>query len=299
MTIAVLDFSQTVIAAVSVISKDLKGGDAPDLIRHCALNQILKLKKKFGNLVIAVDSRQGYWRKDNFPAYKGHRKHAKAKDDFLDWDLIGRVMDEFKQELIDNFQYKVIEVSKAEADDILAVLSKYHLTNELETMGLFEEPQEIILVSTDGDSNQLLKYPHVKQWHIIKDSFVSVADPKMSLVEKVCKGDAGDNVPGILTSDQWAEDRANNIKPTRQKPFKSTRLENFYVKGIDACLDDTEKKHYLRNQMLVDLDNIPSEIEQNIIDTYKNYTVKGSKMKILTYLGKHRMKQLMDSANQF
>ena len=83
MTIAVLDFSQTVIAAVSVISKDLKGGDAPDLIRHCALNQILKLKKKFGNLVIAVDSRQGYWRKDNFPAYKGHRKHAKAKDDFL------------------------------------------------------------------------------------------------------------------------------------------------------------------------------------------------------------------------
>ena len=60
MTIAVLDFSQTVIAAVSVISKDLKGGDAPDLIRHCALNQILKLKKKFGNLVIAVghDSRR-------------------------------------------------------------------------------------------------------------------------------------------------------------------------------------------------------------------------------------------------
>jgi 5'-3' exonuclease len=173
MTIAIIDYSQTIISAVSVIAKDLKGDNAADLIKHCALNQILKLKKKFGTLVFAVDSRKGYWRRDKFPAYKGQRKHERDKNDFLDFELVGRVMDEFKQELIDNFQYKIIEVPKAEADDIIAVISKYHLDNELETSGLFEEPQEIVIVSSDKDFHQLLKYKHVKCYDIINDVMYS------------------------------------------------------------------------------------------------------------------------------
>jgi hypothetical protein len=102
-----------------------------------------------------------------------------------------------------------------------------------------------------------------------------------------------------MTSGQWAEDRADNIKPARQQSFKSTRLQDFYLKGIEACLNEDERLNYQRNKMLVDLSEIPVNIENSIIHAYNNAEIKGNKSKILSYLSKHRMKMLLEHVNQF
>lgn len=295
-----IDYSQKVISSCAAIANDLKGDDAENLIKHATLNQILKLKKKFdGEIIFAVDSREGYWRKEKFPAYKGHRRHDKAKNDFLPWELIGKTMDSLKEDLKENFKYKIIEVKGAEADDVIAVLCKHFQDNEFITGGLFEEPDTVIIDSTDGDMAQLLKYSNVKQWNNVKDAYVKCDDPKMVLTEYICCGDGGDNVPNILTPTKWSEDRANGIKPERQKPFKKTRLQDFYLKGIEACLNEDERLNYQRNKMLVDLSEIPVNIENSIIHAYNNAEIKGNKSKILSYLSKHRMKMLLEHVNQF
>lgn len=300
MTKILIDYSQKVISSASAIAKDLKGPDAELLLKHSTLFQLLKLKKKFnGEVIIAVDSRDSYWRTSNFPSYKKHRKHEKAKSDFLDWALVGRTMDSLKEDLKENFKFKILECKGAEADDIFGVLCKHSQENNLVACGLFDEPEDIVIDTTDGDMSQLLKYKNVKQWNNVKDSFVECKDPIALLNEHICRGDSGDNIPSILTSDQWSIDRANGIPPTRQKPFKSDRLEEFRINGIDACKTEDERVQYLRNKRLIDLSEIPDKIYTDIIEGYNNIQINGNSNKILSYLSKNRMKSLLDHVNQF
>jgi len=295
-----VDFSQTVISSVVVHSKDLKSGDdAKDLIKHIILNQLLGLKKRFGGeLVICCDSKT-YWRKEIFEHYKGHRKHTKNKGkDILDWALLYKTMDEIKVELRDNFPYKILEVNRAEADDIFGTLVNYYQTNELITNGLIEEPNTVVLVSTDCDFIQLLKYKNVKVWNNVKKSFISTKNPTHALIEHICTGDTGDNLPNIVTPDSWAADRSNNIS-TRANPFPSSRLSDFFEKGYSACKNETEQRNWKRNEVLIDLSKIPKEINDAIIEQYINHEVQGSKKRIFDYLQSKRMKLLLSSATDF
>ena len=61
---------------------------------------------------------------NTFPNYKhGRRKDRKAST--LDWGSIFDTLHLIKQELEDNFPYKVLEVENAEADDIIASVVRY------------------------------------------------------------------------------------------------------------------------------------------------------------------------------
>lgn len=297
MTIVLSDFSQTVISSVAVHADEFKGENTKDLIKHIALNQILALKKKFGGTQILCCDSRSYWRREQFPYYKGHRKHAK-EDSTLDWNMVFETINELKEELKENFPYMVLEVEGAEADDLIACLVKYFDENELENTGLIEEPQQIIISSTDGDFQQLQKYRQVQQWNNVQKKMIKCKNPKMHLIEHTVTGDDGDNVPNICTGDWWAKARADG-ESTRAKSFMKARLQDFYNKGIDACKDEEERRNYRRNEMLVDLDCIPESINSRIVSAYLNYEIKGSKSKIFNYLTAHRMKQLMSSYSDF
>ena len=301
--ICLVDFSQLVIASVSAQADDIRGTDGKSMVKHIALNQLLSLKKKFkAQLILCCDSNH-YWRKDIFPAYKGHRKLAKEKakakgGNFLDFDLVYETITELKVELAENFTYPVLEIYNAEADDIIACLCKYFSENEFVMSGLFEEPQDIIISSTDGDFKQLQKYKNVQQWNNVTKSMMVCSNPKEFLIGHICTGDAGDNVPNICTGSDWAEARVRG-ESVRAKSFFTVREAGFASHGIDACESVIERANYTRNDELINLDKIPAKIYEKIINTYTNYTVNGNKSKVFAYLSEHRMKLLMSEYQSF
>lgn len=299
MTIILSDFSQMMISSFAAQAKDLKDGDTKDLIKHIALNQLLALKKKFnGRMILCCDSKS-YWRRDEFPYYKGHRKHHREKDNsFLDWKLVFETLDELKTELVENFPYMVLEVQGAEADDIIAVLTYYFDENELVNTGLIEEPDQIIICSTDEDFQQLQKFRNVQQWNNVQKMMMVCKNPKQFLIEHICSGDTGDNIPNIMTGDWWAKARADN-EPTRAKAFATARFKDFYNKGYDACTNEEEQRNFRRNEKLIDFDFIPKAIYNEIINSYLRYEIKGSKAKVFKYLQDRRMKLLLASAQDF
>jgi len=192
--------------------------------------------------------------------------------------LIGRSIEQLKEEISENTAFKIIEVKGAEADDVIAIIAKLSQTHDCIMGGFEPKPQPVILVTTDGDAAQLLIYKNVQQWDNVNGKFITVPNPRHTLIEHICTGDAGDNVPNILTGDSWADTRALGEKPPNQKPFMKTRLPEFYEKGIDACKDDNERRNYRRNEMLVS---------------------KGSFAKMRNYFMEHRMKNCLENIQIF
>ena len=119
-----IDLNQVLLAGIlpQISAKGVKLNE--DLVRHLVLNMIRNhvknYKKEYGEVVICCDNKN-YWRKEQFPFYKANRKKNRDKSE-LDWKLIFEVLAKFKQELKDNFPYKVIDVDMAEADDIIGTL---------------------------------------------------------------------------------------------------------------------------------------------------------------------------------
>ena len=301
-----VDFSQIVMSGIIInLTNELKrpGVEPESLIKHMIITSLLGLKQKFGNqygeMVLCIDSKN-YWRRDIFPWYKGQRKHSRDKSD-LDFDLIYKVINEMKADIRDNFPWTLIEVDGAEADDVIACMCKWLQENQLSGNGvLLDSPQETLICSSDGDFKQLQKYENVSQWSSQHKKWVKETHPLQYLAEHTITGDTGDNIPNILTSDKWAEDRAANTdEKDRQKPFSKSRFPDFYAKGIDACKTEEEKRNWIRNNTLVNFDCIPESLYNKIIHSYTSYEKKGNKTKLTSYLVQNRMKKIFESLGAF
>ena len=251
-----------------------------------------RYSKEYGELVIACDG-PNYWRKQIFPYYKANRKASREKSE-LDWGLIFNTLGELRDELIQSFPYKVINVEGAEADDVIAVLAKWSQSNQLIVEGLFDEPQKILIVSADKDFIQLQKYKNVRQWSPMQKKFIQGTQKEVfeyTITHIVKAGD--DGIPNILSPDNVF------VSGERQKPFSSKRLPEFFEKGIDACKTDDERRNYQRNQQLVNFEFIPESITNSIISSYENGKPKGDKNSIMEYLMKHQCRLLLDDLEDF
>jgi hypothetical protein len=296
----ILDYSQIALSNILPFQNDIKRQSAEEiknLIRHTTLSTIKMYKKKYsaeyGELIIACDG-PNYWRKSIFPHYKAMRKANRDKSD-LDWGLIFDTLGELRQDLIDNFPYKVIINEGAEADDIIACLANWSQTNMLIQEGLFTSPQKILIVSSDKDFIQLQKNKNVRQWSPMQKKFVegSQKDIHEYTITHIVKGDAGDGIPNILSKDDTF------VSGERQKPFSSKRLPEFFEKGIDACKTDEEKRNFQRNRELVNFDYIPETLYKTIIYNYENIKPKGDKNSVMNYLIKHQCRLLLDEIEDF
>lgn len=295
-----IDYSQIALSNILPFQNDIKRqstDEIKNLIRHTTLATIKSYKKRYGKeygeLVIACDG-NNYWRRQAFQYYKAMRKVNREKSD-LDWKAIFDSLSELRQDLIDHFPYKVLHVETAEADDVIACLAKYSQSNGLITEGLFDEPQKVLVVSSDKDFIQLQKYKNVRQWSPMQKKFVqgTIKEVNEYTIEHIVKGDAGDGIPNILSKDDTF------VSGERQKPFSSKRLPEFYEKGIEACKTDDERRNYQRNQMLVNFESIPETLYQSIISSYENTKPKGDKNSVMNYLIKHQCRLLLDEIEDF
>ena len=296
----ILDYSQIALSNIMPFQDDLKKSsesEVKNLIRHTILATIKSYAKKYGKeygqVIIACDG-QNYWRKSIFPYYKAMRKVNREKSD-LNWTLIFDTLSELRQDLIENFPYKVLNIDTAEADDIIACLTNWSQTNMLVQEGLFQSPQKILIVSSDKDFIQLQRNDNVRQWSPIQKKFVEASKKEVHeyTITHIVKGDSGDGIPNILSSDDVF------VSGERQKPFSSKRLPEFFEKGIEACKNDSEKRNYQRNQELVNFDSIPESLYKMIIYTYENTKPKGDKNSIMNYLIKNQCRLLLDEIEDF
>ena len=293
-----VDYSQTALSAILSFQRELKGNDADvvNLIRHVILSSLQNIKKKhgreYGQLVICADGRN-YWRRDIFPHYKAGRKKTRDASG-LPWTLIFDTMSSIRDDLQENFPYKVIHYDRAEADDTIAVLCKWTQDNDLIQEGLEESSQKVLIISSDHDFKQLHRFSNVRQWSPkIKKLMVAETDyMTVGHIQHIVRA-GDDGIPSVLSPDDFFVNKEDNGRAT---PVTKKILAKFSDRNN---LNDSEKSRFDRNQRLIDFEFIPAEVSEEIIHKYINSKVVNDKMRIMNYLIKNKCRLLLDHIEEF
>jgi len=215
------------------------------------------------------------------------RQTVKSRDaSSFDWDAAFEILNEVREELRNNFPYKLIQINGCEADDIIGTLA--YNTQEF---GQFEN---VVIISNDHDFAQLQVMDNVKQFGPLQKKFIVEKNPKLKLLTHIFKGDAGDGVPNVLSGDNVF------VEGTRQTPVSQKKLD-----AMIKDLDDGELlyaaswyRNYQRNQRLVDLKYTPDHLRKEILTAFEKEPIgKGSL--VLPYLINKKCKMLIECASEF
>ena len=259
----------------------------PDLVRHMVLNSLRNYRKKFneeyGELVLCYDNK-GNWRRDFFPNYKYSRRKDR-KNSKLDWNSIFDTLHLIRDELAENFPYKVLQVEKAEADDIIASIV-FHIAKEPKNY------EKVLILSGDKDFIQLQKYNFVSQYSPIQKKFINGIDPTTYIKEHILRGDRSDGVPNFLSPDNTFVDEL------RQKPMSKRKVETWIELEPEDFCNENMMRNFQRNRTLIDLSYIPEEIKDKCTQVYENTPI-GNRANLLNYFIKYRLKSLMENIGDF
>lgn len=277
----IIDYSSIQYGALHQIGNQ----DDKDIFRHMVLNSLRmyahKYKNRFGNIVLAVDSTS--WRKEEFPYYKGARKKNRDNNKEL-WkarfNMFNQIVDEFREHLI----YPIIQVERAEADDIIGTLTESYYNKE-----------NIMIISADKDMGQLQRYPGVRQHSPQQKKEIKIENPDYFLFEHIVKGDSGDGIPNIRSHDGILMEegsRQNSILKKFKEKLWNNRL------NISDHLTEDEFCNFKRNELLIDLTKTPIDIKKNILEEYRN-SEGCTRNKFMQYLINNRCKQLIKDITQF
>ena len=278
-----LDYSQ--IALSNIIVQKLND---ETMIRHMILNSIRMYNKRYreeyGQMVICADG-MNTWRKEYFPEYKAHRKKARDNSE-MDWTEIFRILHLVRDEIKENLPYKVLHMDGCEADDIIGTLAM-----QTQEFGMHEP---VMIVSSDKDFIQLQKFNNVKQFSPIQKKMVANENPRTYLWNHILRGDSGDGVPNVLSKDDTF------VSESKQTPLRQTRIDDWIhnAERLREVMPEEIFRNYQRNKKLIDLSDIPEDIQKNIINTF-NGQKPPMRMKVLNYLIKKRCTNLIEVVEEF
>lgn len=275
-----VDLNQVMISNLMMNLQGNQGAVDENLVRHMVFNSLRMYKQRFGekygNMIICCDDKN-YWRRDIFPHYKASRKDDREKSPY-DWNEIFTALNSIRDEIRENAPYKVIQVERAEADDIIGTICTEH------GQQLGGEP--ILILSGDKDFQQLQTYSNVDQFSPILKKFIKCSDPTGYLFEHAIKGDRGDGIPNILSEEDVF------VTGGRQKPITKKKFSQFYNNH------PTDNPRFIQNMQLVNLQSIPDEIRTPALEQL-NSTIQGSKRKLLDLFIAKRMTLMIESIEEF
>jgi len=253
-----------------------------DLLRHMILNTIRAIKSKytqFNDVVIAVDSSS--WRYKIFKYYKAKRK-AQRDQYQIDWkqaiDIFGKITSEIK----DNFPYRVIKVENAEADDIIAQIA-YLKGNET----------DIMIISGDKDLRQLQTNKRVYQYDPIRKRDIREDDPQQYLLEHILRGDTSDNIPNVLSDDDCLVTDGK-----RQTALTSQKMRTVIQQLDSGTVDKKTLAYYHRNDKLINLQNTPQPIKEEIVSQFEQQGGK-TRSKLFKYFVSKQLTSLISNIQDF
>ena len=278
-----LDYSQ--IALSNIIVQKLND---ENMIRHMILNSIRMYNKRYrqeyGQMVICADG-MNTWRRAYFPEYKAMRRKGKEQSD-MDWNEIFRILNLVREEIQENLPYKVLHMEGCEADDIIGALA-------IRTQD-FGQGEPVMIISSDKDFIQLQKFNNVKQFSPIQKKAVTDKNPRTYLFNHIMRGDSGDGVPNVLSKDDTF------ISESKQTPLRQTRIDDWLDRSdnLKDAMPEEVYRNYQRNKKLIDLTEIPEDIQESIINNYDSQK-PAMKMKVLNYLIKKRCNNLIEVVEEF
>jgi hypothetical protein len=173
-----------------------------------------------------------------------------------------------------------------EADDIIGTL-----TLQTQEFGM-DEP--VMIISSDKDFIQLQKFKNVKQFSPIQKKLVTDDNPRTYLFNHIMRGDSGDGIPNVLSADDTF------VSENQQTPLRQKRIDEWLENSdnLREVMDDDIYRNYQRNKKLIDLTDIPEDVEQSIINNFNGQT-KTPNMRVLNYLIKKRCNNLIEVVEEF
>ena len=216
-------------------------------------NIIFKIKRRFNvpntNVVLCKDcSRANIWRKDIFPEYKKNRDDRPSNkfNSCIFHYTYSNIIESMKQ----SHGYKVMELERAEADDVIALM-----TDAIHTI---HRATHVYILSNDNDYIQLVgEHTHVIDMKCMPIHNRVMHPPQDYLMSKIIMGDKSDNIPPI----------AKRIGKKRASTLMSNPEE------LDKLLqNDQIRKQYELNKQLIDFTNIPTKFRDNIHMKLKELT---------------------------
>ena len=275
-----VDLSQLLVASTFVSMK--KGETEVDIkrLRHLLLNSLSKYRRQyvneFGELVICCDGSLS-WRKDVFPNYKMGRRTDREESP-LNWNQIFGCFEQLKKELRETFPYKILQINRAEADDIIGTLVMERKFSSPKTM----------IISSDKDFIQLQRYHDVFQYSPVAKKLLNGVDPEEYLREHILRGDKSDGIPNVLSDDVCI------VSGIRQVPMTQKLLESW--KHIP--MPEEHKERFERNTTLVDLRYTPYDLQKEILEQFDAKEL-GSRDKIPAYFTEHGLETLTKKIGDF
>jgi len=284
-----VDLNQVMISNL-MMQPDISKRVDENVVRHMVANALrsynVKFAKDYGRMVICADDKK-YWRKKVFPYYKASRRKERSASPY-DWAMIFDTLHKIKDEIKEFFPYSVVQIDGAEADDIIGTLCHRH--------GVFlknETTEKILILSSDKDFMQLQKFVNIDQYSPIAKKFIKPdVNPHSFLCEHIIRGDRGDGIPNILSSDDTF------VTDSRQKPISSKKLNTWVTQTPEEFCSTEMLRNYNRNQMLIDLAKIPEDLQEQIVDGFETAPKRGRE-KLFNYFIKNKMKHLMEHLQEF
>ena len=218
------------------------------------------------DVVVALDSTTGYWRRDYFAPYKADRKQR--KDATVDWAEVYRQFGEFADNIAQHLPWAVVRVDKCEADDVIYALS---VANS-------NDGGESFIYSSDSDYLMLVD-EHIHVFNPMKGEWAKFPyDCKVNGKDFCYDSPTEYKMYAILTG-QAGKDNVYNIKtPT---DFDGERKPGFGVAAAAKLLAQSEDcglyqalqqngwyDNYMRNCMLINPDALPTQYSNAIMEKY-------------------------------
>jgi hypothetical protein len=148
-----------------------------------------------------------------------------------------------------------------------------------------------MIVSGDKDFKQLQCYNNVEQYDPTRKRMLTCSDAEAFLREHIIRGDTGDGIPNILSKDDCF------VTGTRQGIVTQKRLDYFMTTPLEQ-LKPEEQRNWKRNELLISLNNIPTDIQSAIISEYESEAGK-DRNQLFNYFIKHKLKFLMENISEF
>jgi ABC-type glycerol-3-phosphate transport system permease component len=125
---------------------------------------------------------------------------------------------------------------------------------------------------------------------------LSDKNPTNYLYEHIFRGDSGDGIPNVLSSDTVFVDGG------RQTPLSSSKITAWISAAnegkLETVLPETVYRNYIRNSTVIDLSKTPETVKTSIMSAYALCSNVGNS-KILNYLISKRCNMLVSCAEEF
>lgn len=208
---------------------------------------IREFKVPMQNIIFVKDCpRCDIWRNEIYSEYKGTREESNRS-------FTGGLVFKYTHMTIipsieEKFKCKSMRIARAEADDVIAVCTRY--------VRNVTPNRKVIIITSDTDYIQLLD-EHTEIMTLRNQSLrtKSTGNRELDIFIKVVRGDKSDNIPACFkrVGDKTAIKMYNN---------PSLLEKHFNTK-------EGSKDQFHLNQTLIDFNNIPTELSNDILSSYQ------------------------------